>query len=128
MPLFEYRCSACAHLEEVLQKHGEPPPPACPKCGKPGTLAKEMSLTSFQLKGGGWYKDLYASSKSSDTGSSSDGAASTTPSTKSATADGSSSSASSASSSSASSGSASSGSASSGSASSSSASSSSAAP
>ena len=77
MPIFEYRCSACAHLEEVLQKHGEPPRPACPQCHKAGTFAKEMSRTSFQLKGGGWYKDLYASSKpgaSSDGGTSSESA------------------------------------------------------
>jgi putative FmdB family regulatory protein len=61
MPLFEYRCSTCGHLEEVLQKHGEPAPDPCPACGKSATMAKEVSLTSFQLKGGGWYKDLYAS-------------------------------------------------------------------
>ncbi|MCC7112289.1 MAG: zinc ribbon domain-containing protein [Deltaproteobacteria bacterium] len=62
MPLFEYRCEACAHLEEVLQKHTDPAPESCPACGKAGTMAKAISLTSFQLKGGGWYKDLYASS------------------------------------------------------------------
>lgn len=61
MPIFEYRCEACAHLEEVLQKHTDPAPAACPKCGKAGTMSKELSLTSFQLKGGGWYKDLYSS-------------------------------------------------------------------
>src|SRR5687768_14409271 len=61
MPIFEYRCSVCAHLEEVLQKHSDPAPETCPACGKAGTLAKELSLTSFQLKGGGWYKDLYSS-------------------------------------------------------------------
>ena len=62
MPIFEYRCAACHHLEEVLQKHSDPTPATCPACGKHGSLAKEMSATSFQLKGGGWYKDLYASS------------------------------------------------------------------
>lgn len=76
MPLFEYRCEACAHLEEVLQKHTDPPPEACPACGKSGTMAKAISLTSFQLKGGGWYKDLYASS-SSKTEASSGGSATT---------------------------------------------------
>lgn len=67
MPLFEYRCQACDHLEEVLQKHTDPAPEACPACGKPGTMAKAISLTSFQLKGGGWYKDLYASSPTTST-------------------------------------------------------------
>jgi putative FmdB family regulatory protein len=68
MPLFEFRCSSCEHLEEVLQKYNDPPPAACPECGRSGTMAKEVSLTSFQLKGGGWYKDLY-SSTSKDGGS-----------------------------------------------------------
>jgi putative FmdB family regulatory protein len=67
MPIFEYRCSACDHLEEVLQKHTDPGPAVCPACGKQGTLAKEISATSFQLKGGGWYKDLYASKKTDPT-------------------------------------------------------------
>lgn len=61
MPLFEYRCATCGHLEEVLQKHGEPAPDPCPACGRAATMSKEVSLTSFQLKGGGWYKDLYSS-------------------------------------------------------------------
>lgn len=67
MPIFEYRCSECAHLEEVLQKHTDPAPTECPACGKTGTMAKEISVTSFQLKGGGWYKDLYSSSSKSET-------------------------------------------------------------
>lgn len=61
MPLYEYRCQECDHLEEVLQKSTDPAPVTCPACGKEHTLAKEVSLTSFQLKGGGWYKDLYSS-------------------------------------------------------------------
>jgi putative FmdB family regulatory protein len=90
MPIFEYRCSACQHLEEVLQKHSDPAPEVCPKCGKTQTLAKELSLTSFQLKGGGWYKDLYSSTKkdsggSSDGGSSSGGSSSSAPSSSSST-------------------------------------------
>lgn len=75
MPLYEYRCKACAHLEEVLQKVSDPAPALCPACGGAETLEKEVSLTSFQLKGGGWYKDLYGSvpsdKKTADTKSSS---------------------------------------------------------
>jgi putative FmdB family regulatory protein len=62
MPIFEYRCSACGHLEEVLQKHSDPAPAACPRCSAANTMAKELSLSAFHLKGGGWYKDLYSSS------------------------------------------------------------------
>jgi predicted nucleic acid-binding Zn ribbon protein len=42
----------------------------CPTCGK-DELQKIISATAFHLKGGGWYKDLYSSSKpgsSSDSG------------------------------------------------------------
>lgn len=77
MPLFEYRCAQCHHLEEVLQKHGEPAPEECPACGAKATLDKEVSLTSFQLKGGGWYKDLYSSTSNNASGGSSDSAAKT---------------------------------------------------
>jgi putative FmdB family regulatory protein len=64
MPIFEYRCAACGHLEEVLQKHTDPAPPSCAKCHAASTMSKELSLSAFHLKGGGWYKDLYASSSS----------------------------------------------------------------
>jgi putative FmdB family regulatory protein len=37
----------------------------CPACKAP-RLERLISSTSFQLKGGGWYKDLYSSSKKSD--------------------------------------------------------------
>ena len=63
MPIFEYRCAACGHLEEVLQKHTDPAPATCAACGKDGTLSKEVSASAFHLKGGGWYKDLYSSAK-----------------------------------------------------------------
>ena len=50
-------------IVERLQKVSDPPPEQCPECG--GKMAKIMSRNSFQLKGGGWYKDLYSSSKNS---------------------------------------------------------------
>ncbi len=81
MPIFEFRCKKCGHVEEVLQKYDDPAPDPCPACGAKKALAREVSLTSFQLKGGGWYKDLYSSVKkddkgggSGDTGSSDTGA------------------------------------------------------
>ena len=59
MPIYEFVCEACGRLEEKLQKLTDPPPAACAECG--GKMAKIMSRNSFQLKGGGWYKDLYSS-------------------------------------------------------------------
>jgi putative FmdB family regulatory protein len=82
MPIFEYRCAACGHLEELLQKHNDPAPAECPACGKSQTMGKELSASAFHLKGGGWSKDLYSSTSSGSTGNaastSSGGAASST--------------------------------------------------
>jgi putative FmdB family regulatory protein len=36
----------------------------CPVCREP-RLERLISATSFQLKGGGWYKDLYSSNSKS---------------------------------------------------------------
>ena len=59
MPIYEFVCESCGRLEEHLQRVTDPPPAACPECQ--GKMAKIMSRNSFQLKGGGWYKDLYGS-------------------------------------------------------------------
>ena len=54
MPIYEYRCDACGHQEEFLQKVGEPPLTECPVCQKP-SFNKLLSAAGFQLKGSGWY-------------------------------------------------------------------------
>jgi putative FmdB family regulatory protein len=54
MPIYEYRCSACGHELEVLQKLSEAPLSGCPECGK-SALTKLVSAAGFQLKGSGWY-------------------------------------------------------------------------
>jgi putative FmdB family regulatory protein len=62
MPVYEYQCSACGHEFEREQRISEDPIKKCPQCGK--LKAKRLiSRTSFVLKGGGWYGDLYASQK-----------------------------------------------------------------
>jgi putative FmdB family regulatory protein len=58
MPIYEYECGACGRYE-VMQKIKEPALKRCEKCGAP--VRKLMSRSSFTLKGGGWYKDLYSS-------------------------------------------------------------------
>jgi putative FmdB family regulatory protein len=54
MPIYEYRCSACGHELEALQKLSEAPLLKCPACAK-DTLTKLLSAAGFQLKGSGWY-------------------------------------------------------------------------
>ena len=58
MPIYEYRCPDCEHDFEELMKISDPTPP-CPNCKSAGA-ERRVSRTSFVLKGGGWYKDLYS--------------------------------------------------------------------
>ena len=39
---------------EVMQKYTDPAPTTCESCGK-GPMVKQLSLSSFALKGTGWY-------------------------------------------------------------------------
>jgi putative FmdB family regulatory protein len=64
MPVYEYECSACGHAFEEWQKMSDEPVKTCPKCKKK-KVERLISQTAFHLKGGGWYKDLYASSNAS---------------------------------------------------------------
>jgi putative FmdB family regulatory protein len=54
MPIYEYKCSACGHQEDHLQKMSEAPLTKCPACGKK-KYAKQLTAAGFQLKGSGWY-------------------------------------------------------------------------
>jgi putative FmdB family regulatory protein len=54
VPIYAYRCSACGHAQDVLQKISDPRLTVCPACGQP-TLVKQVTAAGFQLKGSGWY-------------------------------------------------------------------------
>src|SRR5262245_66685154 len=68
MPIYEYRCDKCEREFEVEQRITDPPLGACPKC-RSRKVRRLISQTSFVLKGGGWYSDLYSSKSKSDKGS-----------------------------------------------------------
>ncbi|MCW7752742.1 zinc ribbon domain-containing protein [Desulfobotulus sp. H1] len=61
MPIYEYECTQCAKVMDVLQKISDPPLEKCRFCG--GAVHKVMSQTTFHLKGGGWYVTDYGGSK-----------------------------------------------------------------
>lgn len=61
MPVYEYECKQCHREFEYQQKMADPEKTVCENCG--GELARIISRTAFQLKGSGWYKDLYGSPK-----------------------------------------------------------------
>ena len=54
MPIYPYKCSACGHAADALQKMSADPLTDCPACGK-STYSKQLTAPGFQLKGSGWY-------------------------------------------------------------------------
>lgn len=62
MPVYEYKCNACGREFEVQQRMSDAELTDCEVCGKKA-LERLISRTAFSLKGGGWYKDLYSSTK-----------------------------------------------------------------
>lgn len=79
MPVYEYRCNACGREFEYQQRMSDPEKTTCESCGQE-KLERLISRTAFQLKGSGWYKDLYSSSKP-DASAASSGTTPSTPST-----------------------------------------------
>jgi putative FmdB family regulatory protein len=60
MPIYEYACEKCESEFEVEQRITDDPIKSCPRC-KSRKIKRLISRTSFVLKGGGWYSDLYSS-------------------------------------------------------------------
>ncbi|MFH1131938.1 MAG: zinc ribbon domain-containing protein [Pseudomonadota bacterium] len=58
MAIYEYQCEACGFSFEKWQKIGSAPIRKCPECGEK-KVERLVSMTSFQLKGSGWYSDGY---------------------------------------------------------------------
>lgn len=54
MPIYAYRCGACGHAKDVLQKLSDPVLTTCPACGAEA-FSKQVTAAGFQLKGSGWY-------------------------------------------------------------------------
>lgn len=63
MPLYEYECKQCGRRTEKIQKFSDAPLTVCPHCG--GPLERLIHAPAVSFKGGGWYADLYSSSKKS---------------------------------------------------------------
>jgi putative FmdB family regulatory protein len=54
MPIYAYRCTACGHAQDVLQKISDDVLTVCPACGA-ASFVKQVTAAGFQLKGSGWY-------------------------------------------------------------------------
>jgi len=82
MPIYAYRCSACGHAKDVLQKLSDPVLSTCPACGAEA-FSKQVTAAGFQLKGSGWYAtDFKGSGAAPSAGANADAKADTEADTK----------------------------------------------
>ncbi|MEN6466832.1 MAG: zinc ribbon domain-containing protein [Syntrophaceae bacterium] len=61
MPIFEYTCENCGKDFEVLVLASDSEVKTCKFCQ--GPIRKKMSVTTFHLKGTGWYVTDYGGKK-----------------------------------------------------------------
>jgi putative FmdB family regulatory protein len=61
MPIYEYKCEKCGRKFDVFQKITDPEVKTCNFCN--GPVKKLVSLSTFHLKGSGWYVTDYGGKK-----------------------------------------------------------------
>ena len=61
MPIYEYKCKKCGKEFEMFQGIADPAAKSCKYCK--GPVHKMMSISSFHLKGSGWYATDYGGKK-----------------------------------------------------------------
>lgn len=62
MPIYAFRCEACGHKFDRLQKLSDADPVECPECGA-SSLKRQVTAPSFRLAGSGWYETDFKSDK-----------------------------------------------------------------
>jgi len=61
MPIYEYQCKNCGKVFEVFQGITDSPVKTCRFCQ--GPIKRLISLSTFHLKGSGWYVTDYGGKK-----------------------------------------------------------------
>ncbi|HET9519724.1 MAG TPA: FmdB family zinc ribbon protein, partial [Candidatus Limnocylindrales bacterium] len=56
MPIYDYACSACSRVTEVVHGINDHVPKFCPECGAEGTMTKNFTTPAIHFKGTGWAK------------------------------------------------------------------------
>ncbi|MBI3750251.1 MAG: hypothetical protein HY263_01175 [Chloroflexi bacterium] len=56
MPIYDYSCSNCGKVTEVIHGINDAGPRFCPECGAEGTMRKALSAPAVLFKGSGWAK------------------------------------------------------------------------
>jgi len=67
VPIYAYKCTACGHAQDVLQKISDKTLTVCPECHQE-TYAKQVTAAGFQLKGSGWYVTDFRNNGGGDKG------------------------------------------------------------
>ena len=73
MPIYDYACSACGHIVEVIHGINDAGPNFCPNCGVEGSMRKRIVPSAVHFKGAGWAKKDRSSASSARSRSSSAG-------------------------------------------------------
>ena len=60
MPLYEYRCETCGEREEKLESFSAPDEHPCGQCGAEAGMKRQLSVSAFNLAGGGWHSQGYS--------------------------------------------------------------------
>jgi len=76
MPIYAYKCSACGHAKDILQKISDDPLTQCPAC-LALAFTKQVTAAGFQLKGSGWYVTDFKGGSSAPAPAASEGGSST---------------------------------------------------
>lgn len=58
MPLYQYQCTTCGKIFELIQRFSDAPLMVHEECG--GRLEKLVSAPALHFKGSGWYVNDYA--------------------------------------------------------------------
>jgi putative FmdB family regulatory protein len=62
MPIYAFRCDACGHAFDRLQKLSDSDPRECPECGAEA-VKRQVTAPAFRLAGSGWYETDFKSDK-----------------------------------------------------------------
>ena len=68
MPIYEYECTKCGKITEIIQKFSDSPLQDCPQCGR--GVDRLISRSAFHLKGTGWYETDFKAKPSQSSGDS----------------------------------------------------------
>ena len=60
MPIYAFKCTACGHSFDRLQKMSAPDPEVCPACSA-HAVKRQVTAPAFRLAGSGWYETDFKS-------------------------------------------------------------------